>query len=142
MDSTSPCESLEGFFTSGAVDITTRSRLFDTGSLLCSPQPADGTMGKQVFDVGPSLADDRSTMKATLQLADSDQRLRRKKVICDLLSSRTLKRYTIVLLLATLVGYQVRSQSSGSYNGLDLVDKSGIISKPTDYRDRYQSLGV
>jgi len=81
-------------------------------------------------------------MKATLQRNDPDERLRRKIFTRDLLSSRTFKRYMIVLLLATLAGYQVRSQSGSSYNGLELVDKSGIIRKPADYRDRYQALGV
>src|SRR5262245_51054408 len=81
-------------------------------------------------------------MKATLQLSDCRQRLWRKKFIRDLLSSRTFKCYLIVLLLATLVGYQVRSQSSGDQTGFDLVDKSGNIRKPADYRDRYQALGV
>jgi len=81
-------------------------------------------------------------MKATLQLNDPDERLRRKKFTRELLSSRTFKRYLIVLLLATLAGYQVRSQSSGGQTGFDLVDKSGNIRKPADYRDRYQALGV
>ena len=66
-------------------------------------------MGKQGFGVGPSLAVDSGAMKATLQLSDPDQRLTRKKFTRELLSSRTFKRYLIVLLLATFVGYQVRS---------------------------------
>jgi hypothetical protein len=36
----------------------------------------------------------------------------------------------------------VRSQSSGSANGFDLVDKTGNIRKPADVRDLYQILGV
>jgi len=88
------------------------------------------------------LAVDGGAMKATLQIYDSDQRLRRNKFTRGLLNNPTFKRYMIVLLLATLLGYQVRSQSSGSYGGLDLVDKSGVIRKPADYRDRYQALGV
>src|SRR6266481_754190 len=61
----------------------------------------------------------------------------------DLLSSGTQKRYIVLILaLVILAGYQVKSQNNSSYNGFDLVDKNGIIRKPADYRDRYQSLGV
>ena len=61
----------------------------------------------------------------------------------DLLSSGTQKRYIVLILaLVILAGYTVKSQSNNSYNGLDLVDKNGIIRKPADYRDRYQALGV
>ena len=52
----------------------------------------------------------------------------------------------LILALVILAGYTVKSQSNtqsnNSYNGLDLVDKNGIIRKPADYRDRYQALGV
>ena len=49
----------------------------------------------------------------------------------------------VVLTLVILAGYQqIKSQSSSSNNGFDLVDKSGNIRKPRDYRDRYQSLGT
>ena len=59
----------------------------------------------------------------------------------DLLSSGTQKRYIVLILaLVILAGYTVKSQSNNSYNGLDLVDKNGIIRKPADYRDRYQAL--
>jgi hypothetical protein len=34
------------------------------------------------------------------------------------------------------------SQSNSSYNGFDLVDKTGNIGKPADYRARYQALGT
>ena len=50
---------------------------------------------------------------------------------------------TLVLTLVALGGYgPVRSQSTGSFNGFQLVDKTGNISKPTDFRDRYQALGT
>jgi hypothetical protein len=39
-------------------------------------------------------------------------------------------------------GYPVKSQDKTSAGGFDLVDKNGIISKPSDYRDKYQALGV
>jgi Cytochrome P460 len=49
----------------------------------------------------------------------------------------------LVLTLLILAGYQqVKSQSSSSYNGWDLVDKAGNIRKPADFRDLYQALGV
>jgi hypothetical protein len=48
-----------------------------------------------------------------------------------------------VLTLLVLAGYQqVKPQSNNSYNGLDLVDKTGNIRKPSDYRDHYQALGT
>ena len=34
------------------------------------------------------------------------------------------------------------SQATSSFNGYDLVDKTGNISKPADYRDRYELLGT
>src|SRR5215468_9881551 len=52
----------------------------------------------------------------------------------------------VILTLVILAGYpQVKSQnnrSHSSHNGFDLVDKNGIISKPSDYRDKYQVLGA
>ena len=48
----------------------------------------------------------------------------------------------LVLTLVILAGYQqVQSQSYGSFNGFDLVDKTGNIRKPSNYRDHYQALG-
>jgi Cytochrome P460 len=48
-----------------------------------------------------------------------------------------------VITLVILAGYlQVEPQSNSSYNGFDLVDKTGNIRKPSDYRDRYQALGT
>jgi hypothetical protein len=37
---------------------------------------------------------------------------------------------------------QLRSQRKESYNGFNLVDSSGKIRKPADYRDHYQALGT
>ena len=49
----------------------------------------------------------------------------------------------VVFALLIFAGYrQVKSQSSSSYNGWDLVDNAGNIRKPADYRDRYQALGT
>lgn len=54
--------------------------------------------------------------------------------------SRALK---LVLVLAVLGCFQlVKSQSSPKYNGFDLVDKAGNISKPSDYREKFENLGV
>jgi hypothetical protein len=80
-------------------------------------------------------------MKATRHLRKLDQSFWVRTR--DLLSSGTQKRYIVLILaLVILAGYTVKSQSNSSYNGLDLVDKNGIIRKPADYRDRYQALGV
>jgi hypothetical protein len=55
----------------------------------------------------------------------------------------TLRISLAVLTLLVLAGYQqVKPQSNNSYNGLDLVDKTGNIRKPSDYRDHYQALGT
>ena len=49
----------------------------------------------------------------------------------------------IVLTLVIAVSYQhAMSQSNSSDNGFDLVDTTGNIRKPSDYRDRYQALGT
>ena len=50
---------------------------------------------------------------------------------------------SLIIALAFLTGPQpVRSQSSGSANGFDLVDKAGNIRKPANVRDLYQLLGT
>jgi hypothetical protein len=49
----------------------------------------------------------------------------------------------VVIVLVLLAGFQqVESQSNRSFNGFDLVDKTGNIRKPADFRDRYQILGT
>jgi hypothetical protein len=49
----------------------------------------------------------------------------------------------VVLTLFLLAGYQQgRPQTNYSYNGLDLVDKTGNIRKPNDFRDSYPTLGT
>ena len=48
-----------------------------------------------------------------------------------------------ILTLALLGGYpQPEPASTKTFNGFDLVDKSGNIRKPADYRDLYQLLGT
>jgi hypothetical protein len=54
-----------------------------------------------------------------------------------------ISKVVLALTLVILASYQlVKSQSNSSYNGLDLVDKTGTIRKPSDYRDKYQTLGT
>src|SRR5260370_16497929 len=49
----------------------------------------------------------------------------------------------LILALVVLTGRQpITSRSAGSINGFDLVDKTGNIRKPADFRDLYQALGV
>src|ERR1700746_2788489 len=49
----------------------------------------------------------------------------------------------IILLFAILVGSEeLRSQSKANSSGFDLVDKTGNIRKPSDYRDKYEALGT
>jgi hypothetical protein len=51
---------------------------------------------------------------------------------------------TIVMLaLVILAGHeQAKSQTAARFNGFDLVDKTGNIRKPSEYRDRYEALGT
>jgi Cytochrome P460 len=50
---------------------------------------------------------------------------------------------SLIVALVVLTSQQpVRSQTMGSSNGFDLVDKAGNIRKPADFRDLYQELGV
>jgi hypothetical protein len=49
----------------------------------------------------------------------------------------------LILVLIVLAGYQpLRSQHTNHFNGLELVDKTGNIQKPADYRDHYELLGT
>ena len=49
----------------------------------------------------------------------------------------------IILLFVILVGgQQLGSQTKANPGGFDLVDETGNIRKPPDYRDRYRILGV
>jgi hypothetical protein len=83
-------------------------------------------------------------MKTTQQLQNLRSRRQPRNITHDLLRRRRVRGYAIVIILTLvgLAGYQVKSQNNSSYNQFDLVDKNGIIRKPTDYRDRYQALGV
>ena len=84
-------------------------------------------------------------MTATQQLQNLRPRRQPRNINRDLLKrGRLIRGYTIVIILTLVVlaGYQVKSQNNKSYNQFDLVDKNGNIRKPTDYRDRYQTLGT
>ena len=49
----------------------------------------------------------------------------------------------LIVAVVVLTGDQpINSQAAGSHNGFDLVDKTGNIRKPADFRDLYQMLGV
>jgi hypothetical protein len=51
--------------------------------------------------------------------------------------------FMLVLAVVIFTGDQhVKSQTNGSHNGFDLVDKTGNIRKPSDVRDLYQFLGT
>ena len=56
----------------------------------------------------------------------------------------TLRIATVVITLLLLAGYQqVKPQSNNENNNYNaLVDKTGNIRKPADFRDLYQALGV
>jgi hypothetical protein len=87
-----------------------------------------------------TCAGSEKKLKPQLRNLDRSSWLRKTR---SLLSSAMQKRYLILILaLVILASYRVQSQSNSGPNGFDLVDKSGIIRKPADYRDRYQALGV
>ena len=47
-----------------------------------------------------------------------------------------------VLAISALGNQPVKPRARNSFNGFALVDKSGNIKKPADYRDLYQTLGT
>jgi len=52
-------------------------------------------------------------------------------------------RISMISLFAILVGSEeLWSQSKANSSGFDLVDKTGNIRKPSDYRDKYEALGT
>jgi Cytochrome P460 len=49
----------------------------------------------------------------------------------------------VMLALVVLASYHsVNSQKTDTFNGFELVEKTGSIRKPTDFRDRYPVLGT
>ena len=78
-------------------------------------------------------------MKTIQRLHDLGQGLWLDNNIRYLLSGGAL----VILMLAILGGHQqAKSQTKPYFNGFDLVDKTGNIRKPSDYRDKYEVLGT
>lgn len=50
--------------------------------------------------------------------------------------------FVIFSLVVVASHRPVKAQSRSTFNGYELVDKTGNIQKPTDYRDRYELLGT
>src|SRR5690242_7310043 len=78
-------------------------------------------------------------MKTTQRLYDLGRGLWLDKSIRYLLSGGAI---TIVTLIILGGHQQAKSQTNPQFNGFDLVDKTGNIRKPADYRHRYQALGT
>src|SRR6266545_1289670 len=55
---------------------------------------------------------------------------------------RTLISVVVLALVIVLSYDEVKSQGTTSFSGVDLVDKTGNIRKPADYRNLYQALGT
>jgi hypothetical protein len=78
-------------------------------------------------------------MKTTRRLHDLGRNLRLDNIIRYSLSGGAI----VILTLAILGGHQkAKSQTNPRFNGFDLVDKTGNIRKPSDYRDKYEALGT
>ena len=62
------------------------------------------------------------------------------------ISKRRTPAYTrvgiVVLAILALGNQPAKPQAKNSFDGFALVDKSGNVRKPTDYRDLYQTLGT
>jgi hypothetical protein len=55
---------------------------------------------------------------------------------------RTFIPVVVLALVIALSYHEVKSQGATSFSGFDLVDKTGNIRKPADYRALYQALGT
>src|SRR4030095_6129064 len=92
------------------------------------------------------LAIRRREMNAQRQLQSMNENRASANRSRELRSIWPAKRYvfaSLLILTFFLLGYQqVRSQSDNARGGFDLVDKTGNIRNPPDYRDRYQALGT
>jgi len=64
-------------------------------------------------------------------------------MICESKQEELMYRtLVLVLSLAALGSFrEVEAQGKGSFDGFKLVDKTGNIAKPPDYRDQYEMLG-
>ena len=91
------------------------------------------------FNVGPNLALKRSEMKTIQRLQDLGRGLWLDNIIRYLVSGGAL----VILTLVVLAGHQeAKSQTNPRLSGFDLIDKTGNIRKPSDYRDKYEALGT
>jgi hypothetical protein len=78
-------------------------------------------------------------MKTTKRLHDLGRNLWLDNIIRYSLSGGAI----VILTLAILGGHQkAKSETNPRSNGFGLVDKTGNISKPSDYRDKYEALGT
>jgi hypothetical protein len=80
-----------------------------------------------VFEEAKSSELDQSEISFLLQLQRTD------------IMNRLL---FLLIPLAAVGALEVAAQNQGSFNGFQLVDKSGNIRKPADVRDTYQALGA
>ena len=55
---------------------------------------------------------------------------------------RTLISVVVLALVIALSYHEVKSQDATSFSGFDLVDETGNIRKPADYRNLYPTLGT
>ena len=55
---------------------------------------------------------------------------------------RALISVVVLAVVIALSYHEVKSQGATSFSGFDLVDKTGNIRKPADYRDLYRTLGT
>lgn len=55
---------------------------------------------------------------------------------------RNLISVVVLAVVIALSYHEVKSLGATSFSGFDLVDKTGNIRKPNDYRDHYQILGT
>jgi hypothetical protein len=75
----------------------------------------------------------------TTRLHNLGRNLRLDNIVRNLLSGGAV----VILTLVVLAGHQqAKSQTNPRFNGFDLVDKTGNIRKPSDYRDEYEALGT
>jgi hypothetical protein len=75
----------------------------------------------------------------TTRLHNLGRNLRLDNIVRYLLSGGAV----VILTLVVLAGHQqAKSQTNPRFNGFDLVDKTGNIRKPSDYRDEYEALGT
>jgi hypothetical protein len=91
------------------------------------------------------VALNHSEMKSTEhhQEFHKSPRLHSNRMMPQSKKATVLSVVSIVLTLLMLAAYQqTKPQGNTNYGGLELVDKTGNIRKPANYRDLYQALGT